>query len=82
MLTTDRMVRWVEQEKCEVTFGNVVGAFVGRSYTYRLPSEILAMRFANYVSQRDPKNPNMPIAVGPDVTKRFSAKETKSNKYK
>ena len=72
------MERWVSVDGKEVRFGNSVGAFLGRDYTYDCSSPKEAMAFGLFLSERDPQNENMPIAVTDKDRKRFRAKEKKT----
>ena len=66
-----RMARWVERKGCNVEFGNIVAAFVGKPYMYTFPTTVQAALFAAYVDQRDPTNPDMPIGVGEKIVSQF-----------
>lgn len=67
------MNRWVEVVGRRVTFGNLVGGYVGLPYTYSCDSDDDAKAFGKFLEQRDPENQDMPTAVTPADTSRFKA---------
>jgi hypothetical protein len=67
------MSRWVKQDGILVTFGNLIGSYMGQEYHYRCPNENLAQQFADYCRGRDPDNLNMPVAITDAVRERFGA---------
>ncbi len=71
----DSMERWVQRDGRMVSFGNMVGPFVGKPYTYECKTEEQAIRFEEYVKRRDPDNEKIPIAVGKEAASRFGAVE-------
>ena len=70
-----QMTRWVEVNGCRVRFGNIVGGFVGRDYSYHCASEADAVAFGSFLKERDPKHPNLPCAVTDADRMRFNATE-------
>lgn len=66
------MVRWVERKGSLINFGNIVGAYSGPTYSYRFPSEDLAMNAELHLNGR---SDGMPNPFGPDQQKRLKAIE-------
>lgn len=56
-----QMKRWVQRTGKVVEFGNVVGAYTGKTYKYEFPTESLAKKFAKVAGSKD-KEGN-PIAI-------------------
>lgn len=73
-MSLHRMDRWVERSGTRVTFGNILAGMSGSPYAYDCATEADAVRFAKFCERRDPKNPNMPVAVGEKVAARYNAK--------
>lgn len=67
------MSRWVKQDGMLVTFGNLIGNYMGQAWLYRCQNESLAQKFADYCRGRDTDNPNMPAAITDAVRERFGA---------
>jgi hypothetical protein len=68
-----RMERWVQRTGTLITFGNLVGGFSGDTYSYKFKSVAKAKKAEEYLKARDPEEPNLPTAFGPEEQKRFGA---------
>ena len=68
-----KMFRAVTRRGKQVEFVNGVGGLVGQPYIYRCATFAAARAFAAYCDQRDPTNPDMPVAVGKEIAATFGA---------
>ena len=68
-----KMSRAVIRNGTQVEFCNGAAGFVGTPYKYECLTVTEAIMFEAYCNRRDPKNEDMPIAVGPEVTASFGA---------
>ena len=70
----NRMERCVGVDGRRVRFGNFVGTFLGKDYTYTCATPEDAEAFAEYLKGRAPDNPNMPTAITDEIRRRFHAR--------
>ena len=68
-----KMYRAVTRRGKHVEFVNGVGGMVGEPYKYRCTTVAAAQAFEAYCAQRDPINPDMPVAVGEEIAATFGA---------
>ena len=60
----NRWTRWVERRGTTIRFGNLVGAFVGQTYTYKFPDNALAAAFEAEVATVDEQGNPGPVDPG------------------
>lgn len=71
-----KMSRAVSRDDKLVEFVNGAAGFVGTPYKYECLTATEAIMFEAYCNKRDPKNEDLPIAVGPEVAALFGAVKT------